>query len=196
MDPSGQRTYTPAGRRPTDPWIFRYSPPPGSCHDVKSAATALLVAFVLAVPAQAQSPGAGDGVRIGVSFGGISTVALNVEIYRDSRALDLALGSWSFRDLSVSAVAKQYFGASSARPVVGAGLWMVTSWAGGERQGVAVVLRAPVGVDWAINDSRHSAGAFLNVNRGLWVRRSDPRHQLPMNRRFVPLPEVYYRFQY
>ena len=51
---------------------------------------------------------------------GISTVALNVEFFRDSNALDLALGTWSFRDLSVSAVAKHYFGANSARPVAGA----------------------------------------------------------------------------
>ncbi|NNF11994.1 MAG: hypothetical protein HKN72_02145 [Gemmatimonadetes bacterium] len=163
---------------------------------MKSAATALLILAVCAVPALGQSPGAGDGVRIGVSFGGISTVALNVELYRDSNALDLALGTWSFRDLSVSAVAKHYFGASSARPVAGAGLWIVTSWAGDERPGFAVVLRAPVGLDWAVDGSRHSVGAFLNVNRGLWVRRSDPQDQLPMNQRLVPLPELYYRYRY
>lgn len=162
---------------------------------MKRAVTAILLLSVLAMPSAAQSPGAGDGVRIGVSFGGISTIALNVELYRDSHALDLALGTWSFRDLSVSAVAKEYFGAGAARPVVGAGLWMVTSWAGGERTGVALVLRAPLGVDWAVGDSRHSLGALLNVNRGLWVRRSDPQDQLPMNQRLVPLPELYYRFR-
>lgn len=135
-------------------------------------------------------------MRIGVSFGGISTVALNVELFRDSNALDLALGTWSFRDLSVSAVAKHYFGASSARPVAGAGLWVATSWAGDERPGIAVVLRAPVGLDWAVDGSRHSVGTFLNVNRGLWVRRSNPQDDLPMNRRLVPLPELYYRFHH
>lgn len=163
---------------------------------MKSAIVALATALLLVVSAEAQSPGAGDGVRFGVSFGGISTVALNVELFRDSRSLDLALGTWSFRDVSVSAVAKQYFGASSARPVVGAGFWMVTSWAGDERPGFALVLRAPVGVDWAVDGSRHSAGLVLNVNRGLWVRRSDPDDDLPMNRRLVPLPEVYYRFRH
>lgn len=162
---------------------------------MKPAATVLVLMLILASHARAQSPGAGDGVRIGVSFGGISTVALNVELFRDSRSLDLALGTWSFRDVSVSAVVKQYFGASSARPVLGGGLWMVGSWAGDERPGFAVVLRAPVGVDWAVSDSRHAVGAFLNVNRGLWVRRSDPDDDLPMNRRLVPLPEVYYRFR-
>lgn len=196
MDPWAHRAYTPAGRHPFDPRFLGLSPPNWPHPDVKSAATVLLLSLVLALPTQAQAPGAGDGVRIGVSFGGISTVALNVELFRDSRALDLSLGTWSFRDLSVSAVAKQYFGASAARPVVGAGLWMATSWAGGERTGVALVLRAPVGVDWAVDGSRHSVGAFLNVNRGLWVRRSDPEDDLPMNRRFVPLPELYYRFHY
>lgn len=162
---------------------------------MKRARAALLTLLLLATPVSGQSPGAGDGIRFGVSFGGVSTFALNVELYRDSRALDLALGTWSFRDLSVSAVVKQYFGAGSARPVAGAGLWMVTSWAGNERPGLAIVLRAPLGVDWAVEDSRHAVGAFLNVNRGLWVRRADPDDQLPMNRRLVPLPELYYRVQ-
>lgn len=161
---------------------------------MKSAAATLLALLLLSVaPCSAQSPGAGDGVRVGLSVGGISTVALNVELFRNSHGVDFALGTWSFRDLSASVVAKQYFGAGSARPVVGAGLWMVASWARDERTGLALVLRAPVGVDWAI-DGPHAMGVFLNVNRGLAVRRSDPEDDLPMNRRLVPLPELYYRY--
>lgn len=159
---------------------------------MRSAANTLLALLVMAAPGHAQSPGAGDGVRFGVSVGGISTVALVVELYRDSHGLDIALGTWSFRDVSLSVVGKQYFGAGSARPVVGGGLWMVASWRGDERTGLALVLRAPVGVDWAV-DGPHAVGAFLNVNRGLWVRRSNPADDLPMNRRLVPLPELYYR---
>lgn len=162
---------------------------------MKRAVPTLLALLLLAAPAVAQSPGAGDGVRIGVSFGGISTAALNVELFRDGDALELSVGTWSFSDLSLSAVAKHYFGAGAARPVVGGGLWMVASWAGDQRTGLALVLRAPIGVDWAVDDSRHSAGAFLNVNRGLWVRRTNPEDDLPMNQRLVPLPEVYYRFR-
>lgn len=157
------------------------------------AATTLSAVFVMAAPVRAQSPGAGEGIRFGVSVGGISTFALNVELFRDSHGLDIALGTWSFRDVSVSVVGKQYFGAGAARPVVGAGLWTVVSWAGDERTGLAVVLRAPVGVDWAV-DGPSALGAFLNVNRGLWVRRSDPADDIPLNRRFVPLPELYYRY--
>ncbi|MDH3270442.1 MAG: hypothetical protein OEN56_03875 [Gemmatimonadota bacterium] len=157
---------------------------------------ALGAPVLLGVPASAaaQAPGAGDGVRFGVSFGGISTVALTVELFRDSRSLDIGLGTWSFRDLSLSVVAKHYFGAGAARPVMGAGLWTVTSWSGEERPGFAVVFRAPVGVEWVI-DGPHAVGALLNVNRGLWVRRSDPEDDLPLNRRLVPLPEVYYRYR-
>lgn len=196
VDPWWRRPYTPAGRRrlglriPDCPILI-----PRSCIHVKRAVTSLLALLVLAVPTLGQSPDAGDGMRIGVSLGGISTLGVTVELFRDSRSLDLSLGTWSFRDLSVSAVAKQYFGAGAARPVVGAGLWMVASWVADERTGLALVFRAPIGVDWAVEDSRHSVGAFLNVNRGLWVRRSDPEDRLPLNRRLVPLPELYYRYR-
>lgn len=154
----------------------------------------LLVFLAFIHPVRAQSPGAGDGVRFGLSFGGISTVSVSLELFRDSHSLDLSLGTWSFRDVSLSAVAKQYFGAGSARPVVGAGLWLVAAPSNGERTGVSLVGRAPVGVDWNV-DGAHSAGFFLNVNRGLWVRRSDPDDTSPINRRLVPLPEVYYRYR-
>jgi len=161
----------------------------------RSLALALLITLASATTAGAQGSDAGDGVRIGVSFGGIRTVAVVVELFRDTHAIDFALGTWSFRDLSVSAVYKEYFGASRARPFVGGGLWAVVARAADpeERTGLALVLRAPVGVDWSFVDD-HAVGFALNVNRGLAVRRSDPLDDLPMNRRFVPLPEAYYRY--
>jgi hypothetical protein len=161
----------------------------------RSLVLALLLALASASPAGAQGSGAGDGVRLGISFGGISTVGLVVELFDDTHAVEVALGTWSFRDLSVSAVYKEYFGGSRARPFVGAGLWVVAAWPAetGERAGLALVLRAPIGVDWSFVDD-HALGLALNVNRGLAVRRSDPLDDLPMNQRFVPLPEVYYRF--
>jgi hypothetical protein len=78
---------------------------------------------------------------------------------------------------------------------VGGGLWAVVAWPADpeERTGLALVLRAPVGVDWSFVDD-HAVGLALNVNRGIGVRRSDPLDDLPMNDRFVPLPEAYYRF--
>lgn len=149
------------------------------------------------VAAQIPGPGAGSGVRIGISVGGISTTSVNVEFYRNSRSVDLAVGTWSFRDLSISVVGRQYFGAGSARPVVGAGLWLVGApgTSPDERTGWGLVARVPIGVDWNAA-ARHSAGLFLNVNRGLWVRRSDPSDDVPLNRRLVPLPELYYRYAF
>ena len=156
----------------------------------------LLLALAAASPAAAQGSGAGDGMRFGVSLGGISTAGLVFEVYRDTHAVELGVGTWSFRDLSVSVLYKEYLGASRVRPFVGGGLWAVTARAvdATERTGVALVLRAPVGIDWSFADD-HSAGLALNVNWGLAVRRSDPLDDLPMNRRFVPLPELYYRFR-
>jgi hypothetical protein len=148
----------------------------------------------LATPARAQGSGAGDGARIGIYFGGISTLGVTVELFDDTHAVELSVGTWSFRDLSVSAVYKEYFGAGDVRPFVGGGLWTVIASPPDGQTGAALVLRAPIGFDWGFAD-RHALGAALNVNLGLAVRRTDPEDDLPMNRRLVPLPEVYYRFR-
>jgi hypothetical protein len=155
--------------------------------------TALL--FLSATTVAAQGSNAGDGLRVGISAGGISTVSLTVELFRDTHAVELGIGTWSFHDLSISTVYKEYFGGHRLRPFAGAGLWAVVAAPAleGERTGVALVLRAPIGVDWSFVDD-HAVGAVLNLNRGLAVRRSDPQDDLPMNKRLVPLPEVYYRF--
>ncbi len=156
----------------------------------------LVLAPIAPVPLASQTPGpdAGEGVRFGISLGGVSTVGLTVEFYRDARSVDVTLGTWSFRDASLSSTVRQYFGGAAARPVVGLGLWLVGSRAAqDERVGWALTLRAPVGLDWEVSEP-HAAGLFVNVNRGLWVRRSDPADRLPMNRRLVPLPELYYRY--
>lgn len=156
---------------------------------IRAAVLLLLMAHGGAVAAQ--GPDFGSATRFGVSFGGISTVSVVVELVRDNHGFELALGTWSFRDLAFSAVAKQYLGAGGAQPFVGAGAWLVG--AGGERTGVALVLRAPIGVDWSVADD-HALGAALNVNLALAVRRTDPEDVIPPNRRLVPLPEVYYRW--
>jgi hypothetical protein len=153
---------------------------------------ALLLAFA-AIPACGQGPGAGGATRFGISVGGISTVGILIEFVDDAHSFEIALGTWSFRDLSVSVVAKQYFGAGAAQPFVGGGLWAVIASPADERTGLALVLRAPIGVDWGFADD-HSIGGALSVNVGLAVRRTDPDDDMPMNRRLVPLPEFYYRY--
>ena len=143
----------------------------------------------------AQGPDAGDGVRIGLTFGGISTVGFVVEYFDDARSVEVTVGTWAFRDLSVSVVGKEYFGPGALRPYLGLGLWLVGAPPprDGERLGMAAVLRAPIGVDWRASEG-HYMGAALSVNRALWARRTDPEDDLPLNRRFVPLPGLYYRW--
>ncbi len=158
----------------------------------RSAPIALALASVPAA-ALGQDSADDDGVRFGISIGGVSTVGLLLEYFNGNRSLDLTVGTWSFRDLTLSLVAKEYFGASALRPFVGAGLWMATANPSDGRLGVAVVFRVPVGVDWMMFED-HALGAALNINRALWVRRTDPEDDLPLEGRWVPLPGLYYRF--
>ncbi len=146
-----------------------------------------------AAPAAAQGTGTGSSVRVGLTFGGISTVGLSIEYVNDYRSVDLTFGTWSFRDLSSAVVVRQYFGAGHLLPFVGIGLWIVGAHPAGERTGFAAVLHAPIGLDWQALDD-HYLGAVMNVNRALWVRRTDPEDDMPLNRRLVPLPGVYYRW--
>jgi len=155
----------------------------------------LLAAFLaVAAPAAAQGTGSGSALRLGLALGGISTVGATVEYVREHHALEVTVGTWSFRDLSVSVVGKEYFGAGDLLPFLGGGLWIVSARPAGERTGVAVVLQAPVGVDWQAADGSY-LGMTLNVNRALAVRRTNPADDLPLNRRLVPLPGIYYRWR-
>lgn len=196
MDPLTGPFYTPATIRPTldVQGVCAVDQPIRTPAVTRLVAILVLFSTMLVGPLSAQGPDAGDGVRFGISVGGISTVALSVEFFRDARSIDIGVGTWSFRDVSVSATARQYFLASDLKPVVGAGLWLAAAApaAEGERTGLALVFRAPVGLNWAVAEN-HATGLLINVNRGLWVRRSDPEDDLPMNRRLVPLPELYYR---
>jgi hypothetical protein len=167
---------------------------PRTAPRLRAVATLLAVLSGVADPLAAQGTGTGSGVRVGLGFGGISTVGLTVEYVHEHSALELTVGTWSFRDLSVSVVGKQYLGAGDLLPFVGGGLWLVAARPPGERTGVAAVLQAPVGVDWQAADGSY-VGMTLNVNRALAVRRTDPEDELPLNRRLVPLPGVYYRWK-
>lgn len=167
---------------------------PRTAPRVFALAAFLAAAAGVPAPVSSQGTGSGSAVRVGVGFGGISTVGLTVEYVNDHSALELTVGTWSFRDLSVSVVGKQYLGAGDLLPFVGGGLWLVAARPPGERTGVAAVLQAPVGVDWQAADGSY-VGMTLNVNRALAVRRTDPEDDLPPNRRLVPLPGVYYRWK-
>lgn len=164
------------------------------CPPMRSLASVAAALLLLLIRPPAASGQHDDGVRVGVSLGGTSLVAVVVEVIDGGRALDLSVGTWSFRDLSVSLVGKGYLGSSALRPVVGAGLWTLVAWPrDAERGGAALVARFPVGFDWRASGAHYVDGE-LSLGRALWVRRSDPTDQTPLNRRLVPLPGISYRW--
>lgn len=160
----------------------------------------LALSLALSVPA----PVAGEAfrdtgpedLRIGISIGGMSLVGILFEYRWGSRSVDLHVGTWTFRDLAVSVAGKQYFGPDGLRPFTGLGLWAVIAPTSGfqQRTGVALVLRAPVGVDWNL-DADHHLGAALNLNRAVWIQRKDPADETPPRDRLIPLPGFYYRWK-
>lgn len=152
---------------------------------------ALLALFLVSLPAAAQRR---ETARLGISVGGISTVGLVVEYLDGQGSLELNVGTWSFRDLSVSVVRRHYLGAARTRPTVGLGVWGVLGFPPDERPSAALVIRAPVGVDWDLGEG-HALTFDINVNQGLWIRRSDPDDDTPMNRRLIPLPGASYRWR-
>lgn len=153
---------------------------------------ALLVA-VLALPAAPVQAQEEAHLRAGISILGTSMVALVLEHVDGKRGLELSLGTWTFRDVSLSAVARYYHGDSALRPTVGAGLWTVVAPPrDGERAGFALVARFPVGLDWRMK-AHHYLGLDVNLNRALWLRRVDLEER-PMRRGVVPIPGLLYRF--
>jgi hypothetical protein len=160
-----------------------------------SRAAALLFALLLGLgtaptPTRAQDD---DGYRFGLSLGGTSTLALIVERLEGRHGIELSVGTWSFRNVSVSALAKAYLGPSAFRPALGAGLWTVVGLrpAEGERRGVAVIARFPIGFDWRLAPD-HYLDLDVSVNRALWMRRAD-FSDLPPSPRLIPIPGVSYR---
>lgn len=161
---------------------------------IPAAATLLIL---LGLPLAGGSPLVGqvpepDGLRVGVMLGGISLVNLTLEYRWDDRSVEVAVGTWALQDVSVSAVGKQYLGPAGSQPFFGLGLWGVAAFAP-EGTGSVMVLRAPIGVDWRVLQG-HNLGAAMSINRALWVRRTDPDDDTPLNQRVVPLPGVYYKW--
>lgn len=108
-------------------------------------------------------------------------------------SVEMNIGTWTFRDLSVSVIGKQYYGPGDFRPFSGLGVWAVIAPTHdeGEQSAVAVMARAPVGVEWNV-DADHHLGGHISLNRALWIRRKNPQDDLPPSKRLVPLPGFYY----
>lgn len=134
-----------------------------------------------------------EGVRVGISLAGTGFVSLVVEYRWGNTAVEAALSTISFRDVGLYGGARAYLGSTSPQPVLGLGLWGLV--AGSEdRTGGALVLRAPIGVDWNVSGG-HSLGFNIALNKALVVRRSDPTDTEPPNPRLVPLPALEYRYR-
>lgn len=160
------------------------------------APTILAVLALTVLPSRAHpqtAAGDPDRFRIGVTLGGISFMGLSLEYIREDRSIDVTVGTWALRDVSVSVVGKQYLGPGGLRPYFGLGLWTVAGFPE-EGTGAMLAVRAPVGVDWRVR-GRNFLGAAMNINRGLWVHRTEPDDDRPLNRRLVPLPGFYYRWR-
>lgn len=156
------------------------------------ALAAFTVALCLTAPGAAAQEG--EGWRFGISVGGVSTVGLVVERIGDWGRVEMLLGTWAFRDISLSTVYKNTIGGGSLRAVAGLGLWTVLAFPPDERTGVALVARAPFGFEWEFQDD-HFLGAELGFSRALAIRRTDPEDTTPPAQRIVPLPGASYRWR-
>ena len=177
----------------------------------------ILVLFVVLAGVSPKLSSAQDGLRIGLTVGGVSKVGVVLERFLNgNQSLELTVGTWSFKEISTSLVIKRYFLSNDLdsgwyenpiHPFIGAGLWVVGAKPPAERLGLALSAIVPIGIDWSFpfdadpscnNRScpvgHHALGVSVNLNRALLVRRSNPEDQLPLNGRLVPLPGAYYRF--
>lgn len=164
---------------------------PTSRRLARRAALGLLLCLTPAVAA-AQSV-TEDGLRLGVGVAGTGFISFLVEYRWGNTSLDMALSTITFRDVGVYAGMRQYLGSLSPQPVVGLGLWGLVG-ASEQRTGGAVILRAPIGIDWNVSGN-HFLGFNIALNKALAVRRSDPMDTEPPNPRLVPLPALEYRFR-
>jgi hypothetical protein len=133
-----------------------------------------------------------ERVRFGVTLGGTGFLGLTAEYQWGRQSVEVTLGTFSLRDLSLALSAKQYVGGGRVKAFAGLGLWGIADF-GQERTGLALVLRGPVGGDWRVADE-HYGGIEIGLNRALAVHRTDPEDRSPPASRIVPLPGIYYRF--
>lgn len=132
--------------------------------------------------------------RFGVSVFGASMAALVGEYRWDNRGVEVQVGTWRLRDVSVSVTAKQYLGSRAVEPFVGVGLWGIVAREE-EGTGAGLVARLPVGVGWDFA-SGHNAAFTIHLNRALAVKRPGAGEGLPLRTSLVPLPEFSYRWQH
>ena len=171
------------------------SPPaPTPPRTLTRALRPLLAAAILCITLTVATTGAAAAqYRFGISLGGASTVALVVEHRWAHQGLEVQVGTWQFRDLSLSVTARQYVGSYKVEPFVGVGLWGIVARAE-EGTGYGLIARIPTGLNWDIG-SRHAVSMNIYLNRALALKRPDPEDRRPPRTMLIPLPELSYRFQ-
>ena len=154
------------------------------------------LAALLVAPLAAQATSDDMRLRVGITALGVGSVGASVEFLWGSRSIDVNLGTLSFKEVSLGVTGKQYFGSGDLRPFLGVGLLGIAGSTGleGEQTGKVLLLRLPVGGDWNFT-GRHYFGGSIAVNVGLWIDRADPEDDRPVERRPVPFPGLYYRFE-
>jgi len=115
-----------------------------------------------------------------------------VERRWEHQGFEVQVGTWGFRDLSVSVTGKQYIGSGAVQPFLGVGLWGLVAFSE-EGTGYGLIGRAPIGLDWTVTGN-HSAAMTVYLNRALALRRSDPEDDRPPRSALIPLPEFSYRW--
>ena len=151
----------------------------------------LPLALAVATALLARPCAAQDRVRFGVVFGGLGFIGAVAEGVWDDRSVELVASTYTFRDVSLSAAAKQFFGDAWLKPAVGAGLTFMTARSE-EGRGHAWIARFPLGGDWKMS-SGHYLTWEVNVTRALAVRRPDPNDTAPPTQRIIPFPSFSYR---
>jgi hypothetical protein len=155
------------------------------------ARSALPLALAVAAALLARPCAAQDRFRFGVVFGGLGFIGAVAEGIREDRSIEVVVSTFGFRDVSLSAAGKQFFGDSWLKPAVGAGVTYMLA-RGPDGVGSALIARFPLGGDWKMSPGNYLTWE-VSVTRALWVNRPDPSDTSPPTQRIIPFPSLSYR---
>jgi len=135
-----------------------------------------------------------DMTRLGVTFLGTGFLSLSIERHFGDNSVRVRAGVFEMQEICTAFMVNHYFTDSDTKPYAGIGLWNVhifPEW----KYGRLDILNVPVGLDWNVKD-RHFAGAELDVNYFL-TGKNPGGGKVTFNeeRRFLPLPALYYKYR-
>jgi len=131
--------------------------------------------------------------RIGITFLGTGFLSLSVERHFGDNSIRINTGVFEFQELCVAVTANRYFTDSEFKPHVGIGVWNVLIFPEG-KLGRLDMLNVPIGVDWEVSD-RHYAGVEMDLNYFMHGRNpGGGKITFDKEKRFLPLPALYYKY--